>query len=93
MSSEGVSRQGWRELLQGVYTEETLPLDLVEYNQKYEAEIDSGKTERAQRLDQTYLWARSVSCPSCNRVIPLSPNWRLDSKGKRLPTTAQRTDR
>ena len=70
------------ELLEGVYTEEQLPSDLIEYNNKYEAEIADGRTERAQRLDQTYLWARSVSCPSCNRVIPLSPNWRLDSKGK-----------
>ena len=72
------------ELLEGVYTEEPLPPDLVEYNAKYEAEIADGRTERAERLDQTYLWARSVSCPSCNRVIPLSPNWRLDSKGKGL---------
>ena len=70
------------ELLEGAYAEEPLPPDLVEYNQKYEAEIDNGETERAQRLDQTYLWARSVLCPSCNRIIPLSPNWRLDSKGK-----------
>ena len=72
------------ELLEGVYTEEPLPPDLVEYNVKYEAEIADGRTERAQRLDQTYLWARSVLCPSCNHVIPLSPNWRLDSKGKGL---------
>ena len=42
-------------------------------------------TVRAQRYAQTYLWARTVArtvkCPACNSVIPLSPNWRLDSSG------------
>ncbi len=28
-----------------------------------------------------YLWARTVTCPYCNGVVPLSPNWRLDNKG------------
>ena len=36
---------------------------------------------RAQRYAQTYLWARTVKCPACSSVIPLSPNWGLDSKG------------
>ena len=36
---------------------------------------------RAQRHAQTYLWARTVKCPACDGVIPLSPNWRLDNKG------------
>ena len=39
------------------------------------------QTTRAQRYDQTYLWARVVSCPSCKGEIPLSPNWRLTSGG------------
>ncbi len=39
------------------------------------------ETVRAQRYDQTYLWARTVSCPSCRSEVPLSPNWRLDDKG------------
>ncbi len=38
-------------------------------------------TVRAQRYAQTYLWARTVNCPACNSVIPLSPNWRLDNRG------------
>ncbi len=29
-----------------------------------------------------YLWARTISCPYCGGIVPLSPNWRLDSKGK-----------
>jgi putative DNA methylase len=28
-----------------------------------------------------YLWARTVRCPYCRGVIPLSPNWRLASDG------------
>ena len=36
---------------------------------------------RAQRYAQTYLWARTASCPGCRVEIPLSPNWRLDNNG------------
>ena len=36
---------------------------------------------RARRYAQTYLRARTVKCPACDGVIPLSPNWRLDNKG------------
>ncbi len=38
------------------------------------------------RVDMTYLWARSVTCPYCSGLIPLSPNWRLaaDGTGVRL---------
>ena len=34
----------------------------------------------------TYLWARTVSCPYCDGLVPLSPNWRLapDGTGVRL---------
>ena len=33
-----------------------------------------------------YLWARTVACPYCEGVVPLSPNWRLapDGTGVRL---------
>lgn len=37
-----------------------------------------------------YLWARTVHCPYCGGLVPLSPNWRLDSKGtgvKLIPYT------
>ena len=43
--------------------------------------IKNHETVRAQRYAQTYLWARTVACPSCKVEIPLSPNWRLDNKG------------
>lgn len=32
--------------------------------------------------DATYLWARTITCPYCSGVVPLSPNWRLNGKGK-----------
>jgi putative DNA methylase len=28
-----------------------------------------------------YLWARTIRCPYCDGLVPLSPNWRLDSNG------------
>ena len=28
-----------------------------------------------------YLWARTVTCPYCNGLVPLSPNWRLAPGG------------
>ncbi len=28
-----------------------------------------------------YLWARTVTCPYCGGLVPLSPNWRLDAEG------------
>ena len=28
-----------------------------------------------------YLWARTVACPYCNGLVPLSPNWRLAPGG------------
>ena len=33
-----------------------------------------------------YLWARTISCPYCDGLVPLSPNWRLapDGTGVRL---------
>ena len=72
------------ELLDGVYPEEPQPAHILKYNEKYKTEISAKKTERAKRYVWSYLFARSVSCPSCRRLIPLSPNWRLDSRGKGL---------
>ncbi len=38
------------------------------------------------QVDLTYLWARTVVCPYCDGLAPLSPNWRLapDGTGVRL---------
>ena len=38
------------------------------------------------RRDETYLWARTITCPYCDGLVPLSPNWRLapDGTGVRL---------
>ena len=29
----------------------------------------------------TYLWARTITCPYCSGLVPLSPNWRLAPGG------------
>lgn len=31
--------------------------------------------------DTTYIWARTVVCPYCEGLIPLSPNWRITPNG------------
>ncbi len=33
------------------------------------------------RIDQTYLWARTITCPYCDGLVSLSPNWRLAPGG------------
>ena len=72
-------------LTQGVYPPEPQPDWMREWNDFHAKEICSNsentKIVRAQRYDQTYLWARTVACPSCDRNIPLSPNWRLTKAG------------
>ena len=44
-----------------------------------------GRFPRSNRHDG-YLWARTVTCPYCDGLVPLSPNWRLapDGTGIRL---------
>ena len=79
-----------RDLLEGAYVEEVQPQYLIDYNKKYATEIENRLTVKARRDTQTYLWARTVFCPDCGYVIPLSPNWRLDSKGKGLSLTPNR---
>ena len=42
-------------------------------------------------IPTNYLWARTVACPYCDGLVPLSPNWRLapDGTGVRVvPETA-----
>ena len=77
-----------KELLDGVYPEEKQP-DPSEILSKKISRID-----RLHRYAQTYLWSRSIECPSCQGIIPLSPNWKLDNKGtgvKLLPDLNTRT--
>ena len=63
-----------KQSLNGVYPQESRP----------EPAKDQFEINRPRRNDQTFLWARTIRCPSCESVIPLSPNWRLDSRGAGL---------
>lgn len=40
----------------------------------------------ANAIPTNFLWARTITCPYCDGLIPLSPNWRLapDGTGVRL---------
>ena len=64
-----------KELIEGVYPPEKQPDP---------SEIPAEKFSRIVRHQiyaQTYIWCRTIQCPSCQREIPLSPDWRLDTKG------------
>ena len=39
-----------------------------------------------------YLWSRTITCPYCGGLVPLSPNWRLDSKGTGVRLVPQTDD-
>ena len=39
-----------------------------------------------------YLWARTVTCPYCDGLVPLSPNWRLSSNGTGIRLAARLGD-
>ena len=62
-----------RELTAELYPEEPQPEPKLGNQQNAEV--------RAKRYVWAYLFARTLICPSCEGTIPLSPNWRLDSKG------------
>ena len=59
----------------------------VEWRRRVEDRLGPFFPQReVDRLDVTYLWARTVTCPYCDGLVPLSPNWRLapDGTGVRL---------
>ncbi len=69
------------ELLAGVYPDEYAP-DCAGGNCPHpQHQNEKNSTVRAHRYVWAYLWARTAACPACHKVIPLSPNWRLDNKG------------
>lgn len=39
-----------------------------------------------------WLWARTIRCPYCEGVVPLSPNWKLDGKGTGVRVAPQTAD-
>src|SRR5579884_2181321 len=43
-------------------------------------EVIPGEPEKGSNATN-WLWARTVTCPYCGGLVPLSPNWRLDGEG------------
>ena len=75
-----------RELTADIYPKEPQP--------EVKAGSQNNSNVRAKRYVWAYLFARTLTCPSCEGTIPLSPNWRLDSKGtgiRLVPDTTSRT--
>ena len=73
---------------------EVYPPEPQEYEQKSEILGQKNLTVRLHKYVWSYLWSRTVACPDCGNLIPLSPNWRLDGSGKgiRLLPDAARGD-
>lgn len=55
---------------------------LAERERRLSADYPKEPNEGA--VATNWLWARTVSCPYCDGVIPLSPNWRLAADGTGL---------
>lgn len=49
-------------------------------NPVYEVYAKSEKKNYNWRGVQAYLWSRTILCPDCTGLIPLSPIWRLSQK-------------
>jgi putative DNA methylase len=49
------------------------------FNQKIKAKMQNyfPNAVRKNEYDTTYLYSRTVTCPSCGGVVPLSPNWKV----------------
>jgi adenine-specific DNA methylase len=50
------------------------------YGSKAVVSIEPG--DSAKQIKNSYLWCRTIHCPKCELVIPLSTNFMLDTKGK-----------
>ena len=65
----------------------TLTAEFEELTQGWRERIDASlcdffvQQDGPKRIDLTYLWARTVTCPYCDGLVPLSPNWRLAPGG------------
>ena len=68
------------ELIQGLYPDEPTANVSQDHN-----------ASETRRQTQACLFARTITCPSCDGTIPLSPNWRLDSKGTGLKVVPDTT--
>src|SRR5207247_1786644 len=46
-------------------------------NSKAREDLDEFYPRAENEQVLAYIWARTIRCPSCNLVVPLSPNWWL----------------
>ena len=55
----------------------------TEWRRRIEDRLSTAFPQRnlPDQVDLTYLWARTITCPYCDGLVPLSPNWRLAPNG------------
>ena len=59
-----------------------------EWTRRVRADLESYFPAGSGEKVLAYVWARTVACPECGLVIPLSPNWWLDRE-KKPPVAAR----
>ena len=60
---------------------EQLAITWRERIQQTDGWVLPGSILTPQSRMQPSFWARTIICPYCGGVVPLSPNWRLNTKG------------
>ena len=45
--------------------------------------------ENPDAISTNFIWARTITCPYCNGLVPLSPNWRLAPRRDRCQVKAR----
>jgi putative DNA methylase len=53
-----------------------------EVHRRAKTELEAFFPKKTGESVYAYLWARTVKCPSCGLVIPLSPNWWIVREGE-----------
>ena len=66
-----------------IKVQEEFELVAGQWRKRIEEELDAFFVQSGlpDRIALTYLWARTITCPYCDGIVPLSPNWRLASGG------------
>ena len=72
----------WPRIL-SVRAHDEFELIAKQWRRRAEEELDTFFVQGGSpdRIDLTYLWARTITCPYCDGLVPLSPNWRLAPGG------------
>jgi adenine-specific DNA methylase len=73
--------------------------EFLRLSQTWRAEVEARQTAffpqpfAPEQIDTTYLWTRTITCPYCDGLIPLSPQLAFGLRWDRGPPLTQNADR